>query len=452
MVLGCPHIGLPRLIRANRISHKCSCVVAAYLCHKQPFRINKYLFSEIFDGSIDATNQEDIERGVLRKVGNHRMAVLLSIVMSLVLPGTTHARSPKVGNFEGFFQIDRDTTKRLVPYSTLRQAGRGAVRAVQFSPDGTYLATKVAGGEINIWNVRDKHLVIALPTATDMSAVTDSLLFSPDGRFLISSYSRDTNNIVATVWRVADWQVVTEIIDATPGDTTGITYSPDGNYLVRTVNRAPTVLGNTVVAVDTVHWKQFWAVRTVPFYPAAAVVTQDSLAVIIAGNVINPKQWRRAESQPVFGDSPMANASVLDVFSLATGQLMKTFNEGFDFESRMQLAHDTRSNNVAMASGEGLSVLNPDMDLGRRIYHSAPKYGSGTNGLAFIPGTTYLVEGAAHHDGTQGYLQLRDRSTFNIVEEIPLNVESLAVSSDGHFIATGLSNGGKIWQLQSRDD
>ena len=390
--------------------------------------------------------------GVLRKVNNYRIGVVLSIVMSLVLPGTTHAQLAQVGKFAGFFQTGRDTTKRLVLSSTLRQAGRGVVRAVQFSPDGTYLATKIAGGGINIWHMRDKRLVIALPATADMSAVTDSLLFSPDGRFLISSYSRDTNNIVATVWKVADWQVVTEIIDATPGDTTGITFSPDGKYLVRTVDRAPTVSGNTVVAVDTAHWKQVWAVRTVPFYPAAAVVTQGSLAVIVAGKVINPEQWRGPVPQPVFGDPPMANASVLAVFSLATGQLMKTFNEGLDFESRMQLARDTESNIVAMASGEGLSVLNPDMDSGRKIYHSPPKYGSGTNGLAYIPGTTYLAEGAAHHDGTQGYLRLRDRSTFNIIEEIPLNVESLAVSPDGRFIATGLYNGTKVWQLQSSND
>ena len=389
---------------------------------------------------------------VLRKVRNHRIGVLLSIAMSLVLPGTTQAQLPQVGEFPGLFQTAGKTPKRLVLSSTLRQAGRGGVRAVQFSPDGTYLATKIAGGEINIWDMRDKRLVIALPAAKDMSGVTDSLLFSPDGRFLISSYSRDTNNIVATVWKVADWQVVTEIIDATPGDTTGITFSPDGKYLVRTVDRAPTVSGNTVVAVDTAHWKQVWAVRTVPFYPAAAVVTQDSLAVIVAGKVINPEQWRGPVPQPVFGDPPMANASVLAVFSLATGQLMKTFNEGLDFESRMQLARDTMSNTVAMASGEGLSVLNPDMDSGTRIYHSPPKYGSGTNGLAYIPGTTYLVEGAAHHDGTQGYLRIRDRSTFNIIEEIPSNVESLAVSPDGRFIATGLYNGTKIWQLRSSSD
>lgn len=105
------------------------------------------------------------------------------------------------------------------------------LHAVDFSPDGRFLAAGASSGRVTIWETENwtvvrKQNVFSRETVWDVE-------FSPDGKTLAAG----THNDVRT-WSTTDWtlpQLTSERVSA--GD---IAYSPDGKYLA--ANNGATVL------------------------------------------------------------------------------------------------------------------------------------------------------------------------------------------------------------------
>ncbi|XP_022102527.1 NACHT domain- and WD repeat-containing protein 1-like [Acanthaster planci] len=78
---------------------------------------------------------------------------------------------------------------------TTMKAHTGRVTAVSFSPDGNHVASGADGGEVIIWDVQSQSLKHSMKQAHESDV--SNVIFSPDGRFLVSS-GQDDNYI--QVW------------------------------------------------------------------------------------------------------------------------------------------------------------------------------------------------------------------------------------------------------------
>ena len=126
--------------------------------------------------------------------------------------------------------------KEITEVATLpfNEAGRvnSWTRAVDFSPDGKWVAIGYANGTINVWDLQTKQLVKTLKTSlSDM----EFLKFSPDNKFLVSGgperyisdnkYWKSNSPYGYVMWELSEWQRHGEV---KRGHVENLVFSPDG--------------------------------------------------------------------------------------------------------------------------------------------------------------------------------------------------------------------------------
>jgi WD40 repeat protein len=111
----------------------------------------------------------------------------------------------------------------LAPANTL-VGHTGDVTEVDFSPDGSLIASSSADGTIRIWNVSDGSLRQVLEGHTDHVLTLD---FSPDGSLLASG----SNDGTVRIWQVDDGSLLRTIESYSLGRVLEVEFSPDGSLL-----------------------------------------------------------------------------------------------------------------------------------------------------------------------------------------------------------------------------
>lgn len=68
--------------------------------------------------------------------------------------------------------------------------------------------------------------------------------------------------------------------------------------------------------------------------------------------------------------------------------------------------------------------------------------------LRYTPDGKYLVEGDMNAKGTGLGIRIWDGRHRELLQEIPGNVSSIAVTRDGRYLATGMDGRTILWQLK----
>lgn len=110
------------------------------------------------------------------------------------------------------------------------------VHRLAFSPDQALLATGT-GGYIALWSLADQELRYALESG--IQDPTDVLIFSPDGRYLVSGGAAPE----LTIWEAASGARIAGLPEV-GGNRTSATFSPDGKLLLTSVMDGPVSLWN----------------------------------------------------------------------------------------------------------------------------------------------------------------------------------------------------------------
>ncbi len=98
---------------------------------------------------------------------------------------------------------------------------------IAFAPDGTQLAV-AEDHQITLWNAQDGKLATTLTTGP--RAPSDTLLYSPDGQYIVNGGSIQT----LTIWDTKTGKLVNTLPDA-GGDVNAVAFSQDGDLLVTSV-------------------------------------------------------------------------------------------------------------------------------------------------------------------------------------------------------------------------
>jgi hypothetical protein len=102
-------------------------------------------------------------------------------------------------------------------------SGNGAIKDVAFSPDGHILASSNGSGDIILWDVATRKQIDQV-----FSATTDTFVFSPDGRLLLS-YNSTSGTPKFSLWELAQHAPFMHAIQT--AGTSSMAFSPDGQQI-----------------------------------------------------------------------------------------------------------------------------------------------------------------------------------------------------------------------------
>ena len=136
----------------------------------------------------------------------------------------------------------QDHTQMNLPEGALVRLGKGSVREVLYSPDGTLLAVYSSIG-IWLYDTTTYRAVALLPAEPGWR---HSIAFSPDGATVATTGSSD---ITVRLWNSETGEQKGTLTGHT-GEIAGVVFSPDGKTL------ASWGLDGTVRLWDTATWEQ----------------------------------------------------------------------------------------------------------------------------------------------------------------------------------------------------
>ena len=107
----------------------------------------------------------------------------------------------------------------------------GNTSSLLFTPDGQYLISGGADGSIRVWNYLDGTFIQYLQHGNYLNGgLGVQLSISPDGQYLAST--GDGYNLTIKIWKTSDWSVVHTFEAGDPyGSSSSTEFTPNGIYL-----------------------------------------------------------------------------------------------------------------------------------------------------------------------------------------------------------------------------
>lgn len=308
-------------------------------------------------------------------------------------------------------------TQWELPKQAKARLGKGGIRAMQFSPDGSKLAV---GSNIGVWLYDTK----TGKELTLFPGICESIAFSPDGRFLANGggdfflHFRGRNwETGPELWEIKTGRKISFPIISSP--TAALHYSEDGKTLVSS-NRSE----RTISTLDIETKKKTVTYMERPkwfFSPEPHALTNDKLAVGGQDGTLELWDTTTGKKLTTLGESGVKK----HVFSLAfspDGTLIASGSE--DATVRLW---DTISNNELM---------------------TLRKHTGWVNVLAFSPDGKMLASGS-----TDKTVQLWDTDTGQPLDTFTgyINgITALTFSNDGNTLATGSTDGSiRFWNAKT---
>lgn len=298
---------------------------------------------------------------------------------------------------------------------------------LDFSPDGKYLATRSPTTlDVQIWDWQNKRIVhnLTMVSGAATGLTTEMIRYSPDGHLLVACHSRGADNVVARIWNADTWEIVHDITEPISGGCYAIGFTPDGKSLIGGFIRNPTKPGDNLIIYDTISWQPVWGLRTVPFHPTTLAINPDGKFVAIAGLAYDP------------AGNETVQISIVD---LAQRKLILTIQ---DYAGHLAWSPDGAY--LTAAAGGGVKVF--DVHSGKQVVDEPLK--SAHMVVRYTPDGKYLLESDMDALGNGLGVRIWDGQHRALLQEIPGNVGSLAVSRDGHYFAAGNFKNISIWQLK----
>ncbi len=298
------------------------------------------------------------------------------------------------------------------------------------SPDGRLLAVGNAGNmTIDVWDWRAKRIVRTLKRARHAALATEPLRFSPDGRLLALCVDA-RGRVVIRVWDTETGAVVHDLTAPLGStDCQSIAFSPDGKRLFAAIYELAKAAGDSIVAYSTRTWQPVWGIRTDPSLNTLAVTPNGQF--LAAGGLAY-----------VAPDAQHPNGALqtrIVIVDIARRAIVRTFaafpigTPGY-IPDLSQLVWSPDGVHLAT----GLGMANPGSDAvrifnartGALVTRETTSAETDIYGLRYTPNGKYLIESTRC-----GHVLIWDGQHQHLLQEIPGDANSLAVSSNSRYLA-----------------
>jgi WD40 repeat protein len=215
-----------------------------------------------------------------------------------------------------------------------KRNSHSAINAVQFSPDGRYIATASDDGKVRLWDVSSGRTFGVVADHFDAAL---SLAFSPNGAFLATGGADDSIHLI----RVSDQTTLYTIADT--GFIEGLSFSPDGNtlgaalgYFSRELHQFR-VSDGQLMSITHHHWGTVWSVDYSRDGSHVVTAGADGRILLYGVPMWNPTDLAGHEGDAIaakFSPNSMYVASAgeyeakLKLHSVATGGLLYSIDVG----------------------------------------------------------------------------------------------------------------------------
>ncbi|REJ57386.1 MAG: protein kinase [Microcystis aeruginosa DA14] len=300
------------------------------------------------------------------------------------------------------------TRKKISEHSFLDKTLTGhsdSVQSVVYSPDGRYLASGSGDKTIKISGVATGK---QLRTLTGHSDTVSSVVYSPDGRYLASG----SNDKTIKIWEVATGKQL-RTLTGHSGEVYSVVYSPDGRYL------ASGSWDKTIKIWDVVTGKQL---RTLTGHssPVLSVVYSPDGRYLASGN----------------GDK------TIKIWEVATGKQLRTLTGHSGSVWSVVYSPDGRY----LASGNGDKTTKIwEVATGKQL-RTLTGHSKVVWSVVYSPDGRYLASGS--WDKTIKIWEVATGKQLRTLTGHSSPVYSVAYSPDGRYLASGSGDKTiKIWRV-----
>jgi WD40 repeat protein len=309
---------------------------------------------------------------------------------------------------------------------------------LDFSPDGTRLAVWSDHEKINVWDWRNNRIeqTIEKPQGATSEGVTDPLRYSVDGHFLIACHSR-VKGLSLRIWSTANWSIARDIEDPGAGGCNAMGLTADGKLLIRAVNRSGTP-GDNVIAYTVGTWQKVWGLRIERFGPISVAISPDSRLLAVAGTLhVTPtgvqdpiQRMQQSRFEPVIHLIDPNEAKVLGTIkSQAIGSI----------------AWSPDGTRLAIVGGLRVEILDA---VSGQDFLSEKLEDSGSMNARYTPDGKYFIESDLNGMGRGLGVKIWDSQRHKLLQHIPGDIGSIAISRDSKYLAVGATGHTTVWQIK----
>lgn len=313
------------------------------------------------------------------------------------------------------------------------------VNGVAFSADGSQIAVDSNDELINIWDWRSSRIsktIEKAPNAED-DLTTEPLRYSPDGKLFAACHSQALGHVVARIWNTQTWEIIHDITDSGAGGCDAIGFTPDGQYLIRVVDRVGSP-GENLIVYGVGAWQPIWGLQIASFSPTALTVSPDGEFAAIGGSYLRPLTDAEKLAKVIPQISLEPQIRIVDMRQRKVVRVIQ--NEGMD-----RMAWSPDGSRIVVAWALYTDIF--DARSGERLMHEK-KDSPGHATVRFTPDGRYLIESSANAKGTGSGIKIWDGLHKKLLQKMPDNIWSLSISRDGRYFAAGETGKTTVWQFK----
>jgi WD40 repeat protein len=311
------------------------------------------------------------------------------------------------------------------------------ILGVDISPDGNRVAVQSDGEKINIWDWRNHRIATTIekPHAASNVMVTNPLQYSPSGNFLASCFTGAVGGVAGRIWSTASWSIAKDIADGT--GCIEMRFVPDGKVLLRLSDIRKSSVDN-LVGYSTDTWQPLWGLRIPLAEPFSLAISPDgSLAAVGGRRLVVPKEIE----DPIKRLQQTTREPDIHIVNLQERKIISTTKSA----AMGPMAWSPDGTRLAVAGETYLDIF--DVQSGECLLHENVEK-SGDMNVRYTSDGRYLIQSDLNGRGKGLGVKIWATQTHKLMQEIPGDIGSIAVSRDSKYLAIGTTGRTTIWQFK----
>lgn len=343
-------------------------------------------------------------------------------------------------------------TKKLVTIHA-----KGNIWGVAFSPDGNHLAADSADSNVvHVWDWRHKRIIQTLPKGKGAWAAVSSpsVLYSPNGKFLVACHGVAMHDVVLNVWNAATGKLEKNIVEKQKqgggGHCLGAAFTPNSRWLVIANGIGLGQHRFALYVYDTHDWQNTWGLQIYGFSPHSLALSPNGEFAALGG-----EQYRG--SKPPQNQIKLINLDNHSIIRAIAPVFPRTITDKNKKNAMLTIEPSVyrlswHSNGVQLAAGakgagsfgvKAVQVFDTQTGTVTSTVSAGGTTGTTIWALQYSPDGKYLVV-----SGLGDFIQIRDTKSQKIIEEIPGVANSIAFSRNGKYLAMSGNKRISIWRLK----